>query len=213
MSEIPKADSLAEVAPGVFRWEVWSPRHKVELTSHACRRGDALTVFDPIPLRADLRERLTEGTRSVEVFVTSENHLRASDEWRRMEVSVQSRRASGFTADEAVAVDDRERWWNDFEIIPLAGGPVGECVLLDRERGWAFGGDAIVNLPGRQLEVLPAKYCRDQAALMASLRQLVRPDLDWYFPAHGQPIGPDAGRLIRELKGENGRKVGAHDRT
>jgi len=202
--DVPVADRLDEVISGVFRWEVHSPQHKVGLTSHARLRGDELTVIDPIGLRDDLREQLLERSRSAAVFVTSENHLRAASEWRASGVPIVSRRASGFAEDEANALADSLREWRGFEVIALDGGPAGECVLFDAPAGLAFGGDALVNLPVRGLEVLPEKYCRDQALLRKSLLQVAQREIECLFPAHGDPITPRASELVRELLSAGG---------
>ena len=199
MNGVPLAEELVEVLPGVFRWSVYSPVHKVELTSHARLRGDSLLVFDPISLRPNLREYLTGKVRHVRVFLTSENHERDADEWRVPGGSVSARCSAGFDRARVDPLAEEVREWHGLEVIPLAGGPAGESVIYERGCRLAFVGDAIVNLPARGLELLPAKYCHDQSVLQQSIQQLVEAEIDHLFPAHGKPVGPEASSRLAEL--------------
>lgn len=188
----PVASGFEELLPGVFRWAAYSPRHKVELTSHALLEGDNLTVFDPIGLREEARERLLAMAKTVRVMVTSENHWRATDEWRLNDLPAMALPGAGFRESNAPVVDG-------LEAFPLAGGPSGECVFYQRRRRLAFGGDAVVHLPGRGLEILPEQYCRDQATLARAVEVFCEEQMDYWFPAHGSPIGPDACRRIAAM--------------
>jgi hypothetical protein len=57
-------------------------------------------------------------------------------------------------------------------------------------------GDALVNLPGRGLEILPDKYCTNPTQLRRSLRHL--PMADLVLTAHGAPF---TGREVSTLLG------------
>jgi hypothetical protein len=57
-------------------------------------------------------------------------------------------------------------------------------------------GDAVVNLDGRGLELLPDKYCTDPAQLRNSLRSLREISFENALFAHGTPlIGSAAARI------------------
>ncbi|MBL6764112.1 MAG: hypothetical protein ISQ14_04085 [Verrucomicrobiae bacterium] len=199
---VPISETLAEVFPGVFRWECYSSKHRVDLSSHAWLKEDVLSVVDPIGLRDDLREKLLCNAASVRIFLTSENHLRASETWLGFGAKVWARTSAGLSKRWINEIPDDQRDWFGFEIVDLPGGALGESALLDVERRMAFCGDALVNLPGRGLEVLPEKYCANQPALRRSLNDFAKRKIEWILPAHGQPIGPKAGELIAKLIGE-----------
>jgi glyoxylase-like metal-dependent hydrolase (beta-lactamase superfamily II) len=207
------ADGVQEVLPGVFRWAQYSNEHKVELTSHAILRGTSLVLFDPIDLREAACRSLLERAKEAVVFLTSENHWRSTDSWLGRGLPVVTRTASGFRQAGVEGLSGTSDAWNGFQVVPLAGGPAGECVLIEPERRLGFGGDALVNLPGRGLEVLPVKYCANQTMLLDALGILAKSGIGWLFPAHGQPIGPRAGALIKELLDREKKEAGAHDRT
>jgi glyoxylase-like metal-dependent hydrolase (beta-lactamase superfamily II) len=199
MSAVPTADDYEEVLPGVFRWEVYSPHHQVRLTSHAFLWNGRLTLFDPIALRGDRRLHLLFRAKTSQIFLTSGNHWRATDEWIESDLPVVSLVSAGLDGVKVLLSDDAAMTWEGFVILPLEGGALGECVVLHPETKLAFGGDSLVNLPGRGLEVLPEKYCRDQPALVRALTDACNRPIDQWFPAHGNPIGPDASRILAGL--------------
>lgn len=65
--------------------------------------------------------------------------------------------------------------------------------------GLVVFGDAVVNLEGRGLELLPAKYCTDPARLQKSLEALSREGFERALFAHGDSIGVRACERIGGL--------------
>lgn len=199
MNSLPVANNVEEVCPAVFRWEAYSPEHRVRLTSHAFLCEGRLTVFDPIELGQPALDSILSEAESVQVFLTSENHFRATEFWRTATgAQISSLVASGFDKRLVAGIPEGTEEWQGFELRELPGGPGGESVVVEKDCGFGFGGDAIVNLPDRQLEILPEKYCSDRRKLVDSIRRLW--DLDYLFTAHGEPVGPYAGKLVAELE-------------
>ncbi len=197
MNEVPIAESVEEIHPDVFRWRAYSPHHRVELTSHALSYAGILNVFDPIGLGERSRRNLQGALGKIRIFLTSENHYRATDCWRRdCDAEVFALQPAGFN--DVTNLDAGARNFGGFEWRALDGGPAGEVAYVFAGGRLAFGGDAVVNLPGRGLEVLPDKYCSDRRTLRDALQGLA--DIDFLFPAHGGAVGPQAGRLIAELQ-------------
>jgi len=58
-------------------------------------------------------------------------------------------------------------------------------------------GDAVVNLPGRGLELLPDKYCQNPAQLRVSLKSL--PRFGRAIMSHGEPLMDRASEHIQAL--------------
>lgn len=85
----------------------------------------------------------------------------------------------------------------EWKAFPLPGGAPGEMAFQHVSRSLMVFGDAVVNLPERGLELLPAKYCRDQAELRCSLRTL--PPFERAVFAHGQPLLSAASERIAAL--------------
>lgn len=183
------ANSAVEILPGVRRWAAFSPSHKVELTAHSVWDGRALLVFDPIPLMAEVFDWFPVPHAPDAVVLTNENHERDTKRWRELfPLAV-------WAASEAqLGLGGVQRWdasappFSGWEIIPLPGGAGGESAWFCPAKSLVVFGDAIVNLPERGLELLPAKYCRDSAQLRSSLRTVLNRPFDHAVFAHGQPL-------------------------
>lgn len=194
------ATTAVEILPGLHRWAAFSPEHKVELTSHSVWDGQSLIVFDPIPLAAEVFDWFPVPHAPDAIVLTNENHERDASRWReRFPLAVRA------VPEARLALDGVRRWdttappFPGWEIIPLPGGAGGESAWYCPAKSLAVFGDAVVNLPERGLELLPAKYCRDAVRLRASLRALrTRPFANAVF-AHGQPLLGDAGARLAAL--------------
>jgi len=197
---MPPASFISEILPGVHRWSAFSPEHKVELTSHSVWDGRSLLVFDPIPLTAEVSDGFPTPCAPDAVVLTNENHERDATAWReRYQLAI-------WAAPEALlSLAGIRRWaparppFAGWEIVPLPGGAGGETAWFHAVKSLVVFGDAVVNLPGRGLEVLPAKYCRDQPMLRASLRNLVQRPFENAVFAHGDPLLGEASVRIATM--------------
>lgn len=200
MSDAFHALSIAEVLPDVFRWSAFSPAHKVELTSHAVKVGTELTVFDPIPLSEAGFAMLGSKGHISAIVLTNENHERDAARWSELckapiwaaEDAVLSLKGVGrFTRSQSS--------WQGWNLVSLEGGAGGETALRHPTRPLVVVGDAVVNLDGRTLELLPEKYCRNQALLKRSLATLVTKPIETLLMAHGNPLSPEASEKLKPL--------------
>lgn len=192
---LPTASSFAEIAPGIFRWAAFSPFHKVELTSHAVASADGLLVFDPIPLAESEASRLRSAAACRGIVLTNGNHQRASADWAELlDVAVLGATPELFPGEHQI------RPWRDqdsWQARALPGGAPGETMFHHAGLSLAVFGDAVVNLPDRQLELLPDRYCTDPGALRSSLRNL--PSFERALFAHGQPLLSGASAKLAAL--------------
>lgn len=196
------APALEEPFPGVFRWAAFSPAHKVELASHAVRLEGRLFIFDPIPLCGEGVRALLATAPVAALVLTNENHARAAAAWRDLAGA-----PLWAAPDAAVALPEVRRLplaagaWGGWRLHDLAGGAGGEVALRSPALDLVVAGDALVNLPGRGLEILPAKYCRDRSALRAALRRMTDEPFGRLVMAHGGPLVADAAARVRALAG------------
>lgn len=180
------ANRIAEPFPGIRTWSAFSTEHRVDLGSSAVLTPEGWWVFDPIPIAADASGPRFD--RVVGIVLTNANHERDSARW------CDRFGCQRWAAPDAEGIPDEVGRWTGSDpfwgwiMIPLPGGAPGEAAFLRPDRSLLVVGDALVNLPGRGLEVLPDKYCTDPARLRQSLRRL--PSVDLILPAHGTPIPP-----------------------
>ncbi len=182
--------------PGIWRWWAYSPAHKVELMSHAVRgRAGAWVVFDPIPLNPHLVETWCDGGGIDTIVLTNGNHERAAAEWRRA-FGCRVAGAADVSWEMEGIRNDRDVVLDGWKAIRLEGGAPGETAWwLESESLMVFG-DAVVNLAGRSLELLPDKYCQDPKALRRSLRSLLSIPFEFALFAHGDPLPRGAAARI-----------------
>jgi hypothetical protein len=195
-----EATEVQEILPGVFRWECFSPEHKVELTSHAVLADEQLYIFDPILLAAEPMRRLLDKQKVGAIFLSNENHERAVSAWREQT-------QAPIWADERadISLPGVQRWkaginnFGPWEVSSLEGGAGGEAAFRWRERSLVVLGDAIFNLPKYGFDVLPEKYCRNQRKLGESLRRLTEERFETVLFAHGAPILAGASARVSAL--------------
>jgi len=188
------ADRIDEPLEGIRIWSAFSPEHRVELGSSAVLTPEGWWVFDPIPIVPAPVEPLFD--RVAGIVLTNANHERDSVRWCDR---FACRRWAAPDADGLP--EGIERWTRSdpfpgWVLIPLAGGAPGETAFFRPERSLLVVGDALVNLPGRGLEILPDKYCTNPTQLRRSLRHL--PMADLVLTAHGAPF---TGREVSTLLG------------
>ena len=194
------APAIQEVLPGVFAWEIFSPEHKVELTSHAVLHGERLFCFDPVGLAEEPFEWLSRRGTPTAIVLTNENHLRQSLLWRdRWRVPIWTSARSEVSLEGIRPLPEGAGAWEGWQLHPLEGGGGGETALGLPARSLMVLGDAVVNLPSRGLELLPARYCHDPLLLQKTLRDLVREPFQHAVMAHGAPLLHEASRRIAEL--------------
>lgn len=134
------------------------------------------------------------------VVATNGNHERAAMEWARLgAVELWAPRGSGLESAGWRMFQPGMPWIHDWEVVDLAGGGPGEVAIRIPALDLVVLGDAVVNLSGRGLEVLPDKYCSAPARLRAALRGLVGRPFERALMAHGDPLTTHASRRIAAL--------------
>lgn len=200
MSESVTAGAIESVLPGVFRWEAYSPHHKVNLTSHAVVMAERVFIFDPIRLAEEpLKELLTKG-RITAIVLTSGNHERDCLWWREQTgAPIWAAAGAGLNLTGARYFDSRQREWEGWQVHSLGGGGAGELAFRWREQSLIVIGDAVVNLPDRTLELLPDKYCSNPNQLRENLKALVCEPFAVMVMAHGEAVMSEASKRVETL--------------
>jgi len=183
------------IFPGVREWSFHSPEHKVELTAHAVEAGDGSIVVDPIGDPA-----AWTGGSPVSIVLTNGNHERAAAGWgRRFKCPVWIPGGFESPLDGARRFGPGESPVGGWETVALDGGGPGETAFRIPALDLVVFGDALVNLPGHGLGILPDKYCGDPARLRDALRRLVARPFSRAVFAHGAPLPADASVRIAAL--------------
>lgn len=186
--------------PDVGRWFTYSPKHRVELTSHVVAINGGWWIFDPIPLTPPRIDNWLSRHPVRGIILTNTNHLRATGAWqRRCQCPVfVSPGFPGKIAGES-AIHSREFARTGLEILPLDGGAPGERAFRIPALSLVVFGDAVVNLPDRTLEILPDRYATNPGQLRGRLASMVARPFERALFAHGRPLLHSAHQHINAL--------------
>ncbi len=187
--------------PGVQRWQAHNPAIRVEWSCHALQAADGSWVMvDPIGSPADLGWKDEEGPRVAAVVATNGNHERAAVEWvHQGRVRLWAASGSGLDSPTWRPLPHGPGWQDDWIVEDLTGGGPGEVALRIPRLDLMVFGDAVVNLAGRGLELLPDRYCTDPAHLRKAILRLVQTPFARAVFAHGDPIEEGASQSIAAL--------------
>lgn len=184
----PTAISTIELEPGLWTWSAFSPHHKVELRSHACVDRGLISIFDPIPLAAGMIPPLFLGAGQAQIFLTNSNHPRDTVGWLRTVQDHLGETPKIILPEMSPPGVEPLAKLGGWSSVALRGGAEFETAYFHARRGLLVVGDALVNLPPRGLEILPAKYCTDQPLLQRSLQQILELRLRRVLFAHGDSL-------------------------
>jgi hypothetical protein len=201
MKSLPQSEETFEVFPGVIGWSAFSPEHRVELGSHAVLGDAGWVCFDPIAL-SGRAIALMERMAPLHVLVlTNGNHERSVSEWMdRWQLQAWVPSDCGVLFPGLQELRSSEPLGREWKLHPLPGGGPGETAFRFAPLNLVIVGDAIVNLEGRRLEILPEKYCSDPGRLRESLRTLASEPFERLVMAHGRAVREGAsGRILSLL--------------
>jgi glyoxylase-like metal-dependent hydrolase (beta-lactamase superfamily II) len=198
--QMPLAQEVEPVAPGVFLWQVYDRSVKADLFSTGLETPAGICLFDPIPLAARALEGLPARQKVAGIFVTNANHVRASGEFAKafgVPIFIHAELANGGDFPNSTAVQDGEAFAESLTGIAIEGGPAGEmAVHHGGDAGTMVLGDALINFEPHGFGLLPAKYCQNQKLMRRSLKKLLQYPFERMLFAHGTPILSGArGRL------------------
>ena len=194
------AAEIHKVRPGLFFWQAYEPLVKVNLSCCARQTAEGLVFIDPIPLKKGAERELLAHAEPRAIILTSGNHARAAEEYRRrFSIPIHAHAAAeaelGLKIDHVLA--DEDVALGEFTVITLPGAAVGELALFAHDT--LHLGDALIHLPPLPFGPLPDKYCTDPRELRRSLGKLLRFPLEVLTFAHGLPIVAHARQRLSQL--------------
>lgn len=186
--------------PGVVSWNVFSPEHRVDLSCSAVSSPGNTLLFDPF--HAVLERLGTDlSLPPTAVCLTSGNHFRIGVSLLEpLRIPVLVPPGSGLEESQGSRFDPDRFPIPGWRAFPLPGGGPGETAFFLADRSLMVFGDAVINLPGRRLELLPPKYCSNDETLRASILHLTATlSFEHALFAHGSALIGNAGQRIQEM--------------
>jgi hypothetical protein len=184
----------AEIEPvdaEIFLWRLFDPAVKAELFSTGLMTPSGIYMVDPVPLGPESLAEIAAMGKVLGIFVTNENHDRASAEFAERFRACVYRNGS---APEG-----------PLRPIQIEGAPPAETALYSTiGNGTMIMGDALVNADPYGFALLPPKYCTDARIMRRSLAKLLDYSFERMFFAHGMPILEGARSRLESLLNEHG---------
>jgi hypothetical protein len=195
-----RAEEFHQVRPDLFVWQAYEKSVKTDLTCCACRTAEGLVFIDPIPLHKAAEAELLEIALPRAIILTSGNHARAAEEYRRR-FSIPIYSHADATPEFSFAVDhvitDGETLLDEFTVLAIPGAAAGEVALF--RAGAMHVGDALIHLPPYGFALLPDKYCDDPGEMRLAFGKLLRIPFEVLTFAHGLPIVAHARQRLAQL--------------
>jgi len=197
---MPPAEEFQSIRDDLFFWQAYDRSVKSDLSCCARRFGSRLIFIDPIPLAEPALEELLAIASPAAIIITSGNHARAADTFRKR-FSIPILAHTSAATDSGLIIDqpleDGAKAAEELTVIEIPGAAHGEIALHAGDV--AHVGDALIHVESFGFALLPDKYCADPAVMRRSLGKLLRFDFELLTFAHGLPLVAHARRQLEHL--------------
>lgn len=186
------ATQLKQVAPTLFGWAALHPQWKVFFQSYALKTDAGVILIDPTQPTKPVLDQLGALGEPAAIVLTNAHHDRAADWFRKeFEIQVYAHENAPPDCDSKIDVPvmDGEKLPGGLCAIRLPGVSPSELALFTKNgAGIMLMGDAILNTPGKGLELLPEQFIEDSKQARHSLHKLLEYDFEVVTFSHGDPI-------------------------
>lgn len=200
---------MREIIPGIYTWSWLSPRHGYNFNGYSFKSTEGLIVIDPAIMEDDDRVELEELGTPAHIILTNKDHERIAYDLRDRfgaEIYISKydapllKQLPDHTFDDGDILPGNLRAIN----VPNNKSPGETALLLLREKGILFIGDAIIGWPEGEFSLLPADKYKDPEGAKEGIRKLLEHEYDSVLVGDGESVlqgGKEA--ISRFLKREN----------
>ena len=202
MSEPKAVAARAEpVTEGIWTWGVSDDRVGGMLSSSAAveEAPGEIVLIDPVRVDEQELDRLGDVTA---ILITNGKHMRSAPHYRDLTgAAIWAPVHADFTDEQ---VDETFTEGNELpgglKVIEIIGPARAEhAFYLKRAGGVIIIGDALLNLEGGGLSILPEKYNPDPGKTKQSCKKILDYDFDVMLFGHGEPIRSGAKEKLRTV--------------
>jgi glyoxylase-like metal-dependent hydrolase (beta-lactamase superfamily II) len=197
------AETIEDVAPGLWRWHVLDERIAAESDAHAVSDQNGTVLIDPLPLRDEARRKLEP---IVAICLTAACHQRSAWRYRR------SCGVKVYAPEGCRAMDEEpDVRFRTGEVLPgnlkaiHTPGPENAHYAFWRAQSPSvlFCPDLIMRGSDGELVFIPAEYHEDPEATRDSVRRLLELPFEILCMDHGAPIIANPQAALRNLLGQS----------
>jgi glyoxylase-like metal-dependent hydrolase (beta-lactamase superfamily II) len=197
------ATTLNSVTSALFGWASFQTQWKVDFNSYALKTTGGVVFIDPtMPAPAVVKKLETLGD-PLAIVLTSAHHDRDADAFRkRYEIQIYAHEKAQSDCDTKIDVlaVDGEKLPGGLKTLFLPGVTNTEMALFVKDTGGILLlGDALLNTPGKGLQLLPDQFIEDKKLARQSLQRLLDLNFKVATFAHGDPLLKDAKKTISDF--------------
>jgi glyoxylase-like metal-dependent hydrolase (beta-lactamase superfamily II) len=190
-----------KITPHLIEWTAYSEECKTDLSSHAYISEGKVLLIDPIRPDDTTLKAIQSMGKVCAILLTNGNHERYSrlmSDLLKVPIAAPAFAIKDLSYKADVIIDNLKQLHG---LVPLnlKGAGPGEHAYYCPSNKILFVGDALINLSGTGLSLLPDKYCEDARELHRSLQQLTRLDLSLLAFAHGETLAMPNASLKKLL--------------
>jgi hypothetical protein len=194
------ATTLNRITASLWGWASFQTQWKIDFNSYAIKTPDGVVFVDPtMPDRAVVQKLEALGN-PLAIVLTNAHHERDADAFRKKyDVQIYAHEKAPSDCDTKIDVlaVNGEKLPGRLKTIFLPGVTTSEMALYMKVAGGVLlMGDALLNTPGKGLQILPDQFIEDKKLARASLQKLLEYNFKIATFAHGDPIIKDAKKRI-----------------
>lgn len=197
------ATSLNQLSSSLFGWASFQTQWKVDFNSYALKTPHGVVFIDPtMPAPAVVKKLETLGS-PLAIILTNAHHDRDADAFRKQyDIQIYAHEKAQSDCDtkiDMLAVNG-ETLPGGLKTIFLPGVTTSEMALFRKDStGILLLGDALLNPPGKGLQLLPDQFIEDKKQARQSLQKLLEFNFKIATFAHGDPILKDAKKVLSDF--------------
>jgi glyoxylase-like metal-dependent hydrolase (beta-lactamase superfamily II) len=195
---------MKEIYPGIYSWFWLSPKHGYNFNSYALRGDDGLIVIDPVFAgEEELGDILELGTPKY-IILTNKDHERMAYELRdkyKAKIYINEMDAAFLKSSPDQTFRDRDTLPGNLYVIniPNNKSPGESALLLSKDKGVLFIGDAIIGWPNGEFSMLPREKYKNPHMAKESIRILLDFDYDTVLVGDGESVLGDGKEAVKRV--------------
>jgi glyoxylase-like metal-dependent hydrolase (beta-lactamase superfamily II) len=195
---------MKEIYPGIYTWSWLSPKHGYNFNGYALRGDDGLIVIDPIFAGEEELGNILELGTPKYIILTNKDHERMAYELRdkyKAKIYINEMDAAFLKSSPDQTFRDRDTLPGNLKVIniPNNKSPGESALLLSKDKGVLFIGDAIIGWPKWEFSMLPKEKYKDSQMAKESIRILLDFDYDTVLVGDGESVLEDGKGAIRRF--------------
>jgi glyoxylase-like metal-dependent hydrolase (beta-lactamase superfamily II) len=195
---------MKEIYPRIYTWSWLSPKHGYNFNGYALKGEDGLIVIDPPFVSEDELDHILELGTPEYIILTNKDHERIAYEFRdryAAKIYVNEMDSAFLKSSPDLTFRDRDTLPGNLKVIniPNNKSPGESALLLSRDKGVLFIGDAIIGWPKGEFSMLPVEKYKNSQMAKESIRVLLDFDFETVLVGDGESVLEDGKGAVKRF--------------